>query len=383
MASCARRLGLTVVRERARTTANTEAEWRIARWDFLNRVAQAYGARVATAHTRDDQVETIIMRLLRGTGARGIAALAAPSPIVRPWLSVSRVEVARWAVAEGVPFVEDPMNVDRRFLRGRVRHDLLPAIERVQPAFSHELLAIGERAAAWRRDVDAYIDTIGLTRVDSELQRVTARHDVVWRVPVAAFETTDEGRAVLWPACLARLGVALDARGTRALVRFSRNERRGAWISVAGGATVMRGGQGDAEWFELRRRTPDQPNDDTWSGAASSLPSRFGGWRFRRISMAEVPRALDDRWCFGVPMHAAVTVRGWRAGDRILTAGAPAGRRVTRYFSDAHIPVLDRSGWPVVLVEGALLCIPGLCRAIAAPPRPGSPDSIWYQCERD
>jgi tRNA(Ile)-lysidine synthase len=89
----ARRLGLTVVRERARTPASTEAEWRIARWDFLNRVARAYGARVATAHTRDDQVETIVMRLLRGAGTRGLAALSAPSPIVRPWLSVS---AKRW-----------------------------------------------------------------------------------------------------------------------------------------------------------------------------------------------------------------------------------------------------------------------------------------------
>jgi len=99
--------------------------------------------------------------------------------------------------------------------------------------------------------------------------------------------------------------------------------------------------------------------------------------------MAEVQRAADDRWCFGVPMHATVVIRGWHAGDRIVTAGAPAGRRVTRYFSDAHIPVLDRAGWPVVLVEGALLCVPGLCRSIAAPHRPGSPDSIWYQCERE
>src|SRR5688572_4731162 len=63
-----RRLGLTVVRERARVTASTEAAWRDARWSFLHRVARAHRARVATAHTRDDQIETVFMRALRGSG---------------------------------------------------------------------------------------------------------------------------------------------------------------------------------------------------------------------------------------------------------------------------------------------------------------------------
>lgn len=371
----ARRLGLTVVRERARTPERTEAGWRAARWRFLQRVARAYGAHIATAHTRDDQLETIVMRGLRGAGARGLAALAAPSPIVRPWLPVARAEVAAWAVAESVPFLEDPMNLSRRFLRGRVRHDLLPAFERVQPGFADALLAIGERAAAWRRAVDALVDTLGIEEVRAG----------VLRVPVAPFAaTTDEGCAVLWPACLARLGVVLDARGTRALVRFSRNDRRGARVTVAGGASVARVGQGMQEWFELRRPPePGRPRSGAWTGAATAVPSRLGAWRFRRLSEHDARRVEADRWCFGVPTHATITIRGWRAGDRIRTAGAAAGRRVARYFSDAHIPALDRAGWPVVLVEGALLCVPGLCRAAAAPHRPGSPDSIWYLCERE
>lgn len=378
----ARRLGLTNVRERSRTPARTEAGWRAARWRFLHRVARAYGAQVATAHTRDDQVETIVMRVLRGTGARGLAALAAPSPIVRPWLPVGRAEVAVWAAAESVPFLEDPMNAERRYMRGRVRHELLPAFERVRPGFSDDLLGIGERAAAWRRDVDALVDTLGLSRLGADAMRPTGR-DHALRVPVAPFAaTTDGGRAVLWPACFARLGVVLDARGTQALVRFSKTERRGAWITVAGGATVVRAGQGDDDWFELRRPSrAGQSWNGVWTGAADALPPRLGAWRFRRMSTGEANMAINDRWYFGVPLHSTVTIRGWHAGDRIQTSGAPAGRRVTRYFSDAHIPALDRAGWPVVLVDGALLCVPGLCRARAAPHRPGSPDSIWYQCE--
>ena len=374
VAASARRLGLTVVRERARQPARSEAAWRDARWRFLRRVARAFGAQVATAHTRDDQVETVVMRLMRGAGARGLASLAAPSGIVRPWLSVSRAEVAAWVDPESLAFLEDPMNASRAFQRGRVRHDLLPACERVRPGFSSEMVALGERAAAWRRDLDAFVSTLGIARVrEGEL-----------RVPVDPFDaTTEAGRAVLWPACFARLGVVLDARGTRELSRFSTVRRRGAHVTLAGGAVVLRMGSGAQEWFEVRRPVATRSKEWSWTGAAHQVPPRLGAWRFHRLSAAAARADANDQAVFGLPVDAQVVVRNWHAGDRIQTLGAPAGRRVTRYFSDAHVPVLDRSGWPVVLVEGALLCVPGLCRSLAAPYRPGWPDSIWYRCERE
>lgn len=374
VAADARRLGLTVVRERARTAAHSEAEWREARWQFLRRVAGAFGARVATAHTRDDQAETVVMRLLRGAGTRGIAALAAPSRVVRPWLSVSRSEVAAWATTESIAFLEDPMNASRRYQRGRVRHELLPAFELAQPGLTASMIALGERAADWRRDLESYLAA-------SELTSVRAG---VLNVPVCVFDvTTDAGRAILWPACFARLGVVLDARGTRELVRFSASRRRGARVTVAGGAIAIREGHGATEWFQLRQPSHERFQPWGWTGEADRLPLRLGPWRLRRLPTEEARSVGDDKWVFGAPVGATVTVRGWRAGDRIRTAGAPAGRRVTRYFSDAHVSVLDRSDWPIVLAGDSLLCVPGLCRSVAAPHRPGWPDSIWYRCERE
>ncbi len=375
VAAEARRLGLTVVRERSRTSGESEAAWREARWSFLRRVARAYRARVVTAHTRDDQAETIVMRLLRGAGARGIAALAAPGDVVRPWLPVSRAEVAAWATAESVAFMEDPTNLSRTYQRGRVRHDLLPALERGTPGFTAAMLNVGEQAAAWRRSVEEYVDTLGMVAV----------REGVLRVPAAAFDATSEaGRAVLWPACLARLGVVLDARGTRELVRFSISRRRGAHVTVAGGAAVLRVGTDAGDAFELRRpRSRGRIEHWTWTGLADEVPPRMGGWRMRRLAPMDARRVPDDPWQFGIPVGAEVTVRAWHAGDRIRTVGAPAGRRVTRYFSDGHIAALDRRGWPVVVVGGEVLCVPGICRSQAAPHRPGWPDSIWYRCERE
>ncbi len=367
-----RKLGFAVVRERATTAGTNEAAWRAARWRFLRRVARAYGARVATAHTQDDQLETVVMRLLRGAGTRGLAALAATSPVLRPWLAATRADVANWAARQQLRIVDDPTNVSSRFLRSRVRHDLLPALEQARPGFGAAMLSLGERAAAWRCEVDAYLDRCGLT--DLGVQGL--------QVPAAVVQSTsDAGRAVLWQALFSRVGVALDARGTRALIRFTNSERRGAFVSLAGGAVAVHYGVGGAEWFELRARAP-VPSGAEWQGEWGRLPLRFGRWRWRRFTTASADDMANPA-CFAMPASASVCVRPWQAGDRIRTLGAPAGRRVARYFSDAHVPSLDRQGWPVVLdADAMMLWVPGICRGLAAPHWPGRPDLIWYRCER-
>ncbi len=372
-----RRLGVTVVREKSRVSGQSEADWRAARWAFLNRVARAYRARVATAHTRDDQVETVVMRLLRGAGARGLAGLAAASPIARPWLGVSRAEVAIWAAQEQVPFLDDPTNAEPTFLRSRMRLDLLPLLESASPGFANAMIGIGERAANWRRDVDALVTTFGVIRLHASVVRVPAR-------PLE--ETTTEGCAVLWAALFAMVGVAIDARGTQALVRFTNGGRRGAHIALAGGAVVLRQGRGAVDVFELRgvaataRMAPGP-----WEGPGVSLPARWGRWRFRQLPSAPIAEATPPRessWCCEMPATGSLRLRAWRPGDRIQGAGAEAGRRVARYFAEAAVPALDRPTWPVVLAGDEIVWIPGVCRSVAVPYRPGRPDSIWYRCER-
>ncbi|HCT56239.1 MAG TPA: tRNA lysidine(34) synthetase TilS [Gemmatimonas aurantiaca] len=390
VAAHGRRLGLTVIRERARRPGVNEAAWRDARWSFLQRVARGFHARVATAHTRDDQAETVVMRLLRGSGARGLAALAAPSPVVRPWLGVSREELTRWLASEGLPFLEDPMNASRYFLRARVRHELLPACEAASPGFRDAMLLIGERAARWRREVEQYLDQAGL--VVEHAGRSAS-------LPVEVLEqTTPEGQAVLWAALSARAGVTLDAHGTRAAVRFTSSRRRGAYITVAGGAAIMRTRRaaeqvasdvgadrgirapaGVGERFVVRSRAAASEAVE-WSGESTTLPRRLGQWRFRRLAAAP---AAFDAWHMGLPAGTSVVVRPWREGDRIRSAGAAAGRRVTRYFTESRIPVPDRSQWPVVLVDDEVAWVPGVCRGLAAPSRSGRSELIWYRCERE
>lgn len=400
VASESRRLGVTVVRERARAVEPTEDAWRTARWSFLKRVARGYRASVATAHTRDDQVETIVLRLLRGTGARGLAALAAPSPIVRPWLPVSRSEVALWAKSEGVPFVDDPTNHTRTYFRSRVRLDLLPALEAVQPGFASSMLELGNRAATLRREVDVLVDGFRMEGAPPGAPPGSLRFDAGWLDGIG-----EPGLAVLWPALLGRCGVALNARGTAELVRFTSRSRVGMRLELAGRASVMRVRTLTGDAFEMRPgadpgsgppanqwrapgaaiRTPKASSQRAGAlpgvPAQPELPGRYGPWSFVRC---DAPAAgTQSLWCAAIPTGAVCTIRNWSAGDRIVTRSAPAGRRVARYFSEARVPPVDRPLWPVVLMGEDIVWVPGVCRSSAAPNRPGRPDVSWYRCERE
>src|SRR5204863_1134260 len=128
VASEAAALGFSVVIGHASLAGRTEAEWRSARHAFLTDVARRTAATVATAHTRDDQVETILMRVMRGAGARGLGGLFAESVDLHPLIGVSRHEIVAYAEANALRWIDDPSNASLRFFRNRVRLDLLPAL---------------------------------------------------------------------------------------------------------------------------------------------------------------------------------------------------------------------------------------------------------------
>jgi tRNA(Ile)-lysidine synthase len=131
-----------------------EAAARAARYDFLTKTALRVGARyVVTAHTADDQAETVLHRILRGTGISGLAGIPRArelSPgisLLRPMLAVSRAEVLAYLSSLHQPFREDSSNASSAFTRNRIRHELLPLLEReYAPALRDSLLRLSKLA---------------------------------------------------------------------------------------------------------------------------------------------------------------------------------------------------------------------------------------------
>jgi tRNA(Ile)-lysidine synthase len=224
------RLGFECVVGRAATTGTREEEWRRARWEFLRDLAALRGANVVTAHTRDDQVETVFMRILREAGPRGLAGLYAESEIIRPFLDINRATLERYARENRLRYVDDPSNKDRRHLRNRVRLDILPSIVRKRPRFPDELLALARRAAEWRHSVEEILPTIEATpQRDGALQ--------VSRSSLRGYDA--DALRVLWPALAARASVVMDRRGTQRAAEFTMKGATGGAIQLSGGIEIV------------------------------------------------------------------------------------------------------------------------------------------------
>jgi tRNA(Ile)-lysidine synthase len=119
--------------------------------------------RVALAHHADDQAETVLLNLLRGTGPAGLQGMPhRRGRYVRPVLSFSRADLRSWAATAGVTWVEDPANRSERFLRNRIRHDLIPRLEDLRPGAVAALARSATAAAADHALLDSLASELGL-----------------------------------------------------------------------------------------------------------------------------------------------------------------------------------------------------------------------------
>ena len=179
------RLGVTVDVERVRVgSGSVEAAARAARYAALEAAADRLGAdRIAVGHTADDQAETVLMRLLDGTGVRGLAAIPpVRGRVIRPLLEVRGQMLRDTLTAAGQEWLEDPTNRDPKFLRNRVRHELLPLLAASYRADIVVSLAGVARLA--RESVDALDRTAAL-----ELERVATGDTDALTLPRAALAT--------------------------------------------------------------------------------------------------------------------------------------------------------------------------------------------------
>ena len=361
----AARHGVPAVSERLSLQRHDEATLRAGRWSFLKHVAAAQDASVVTAHSRDDHIETVVMRILRGAGARGLAGLLASSPVERPLLAHARKAIRAYADRRAVPFTEDPTNESLTFFRNRVRLQLLPAIRRVTPDFESQIFELSTRAAALRASVDSIARLFEL--------ETRASHVVI--DAAALGDLPDESVRLVLPALLGRAGITLDRRGLIRLASVvrgapgSRGQLSGGFEAVRSRSdvTVLRPSPGDASVLRLR----------------DSGETRFGDFRFRAEPGANIPDGADgspNPWRIYIPKSAQPVVRQWHPGDRLTTDLMGGRRRVKRFFSDAGVVGPLRAGWPVVLCDNDVIWIPGIKTSQAAVPHEGR--MVHYICEK-
>lgn len=223
-------LGFPCVIGRAAKMPARESDWRSARLAFLQDAASREARVIATAHNRDDQVETVFMRILREAGPRGLSGLFAESAILRPLLGFSRADLADYVRIEGLEFLQDPSNNNRVHMRNRVRHDLLPALRIVHPGIDSDLLEIARKSTSWRREMDRLVEMLGSERPEKGELRV--ERDRLRQYDASSLR-------VIWPALAARASVVMDRRGTHRAAEFTINGMTGGAIQLSGGIEIL------------------------------------------------------------------------------------------------------------------------------------------------
>lgn len=381
--------------------AGIEAAARALRYDFFRQLARdGKVSKVATAHTLDDQAETVLLRIFRGTGIRGLAGIhpkivfeeqgQAFGELVRPLLSFRRAELQKFLRSGDHMWREDSSNRDITFLRNRVRHRLLPLIkdEFGEAAIEH-MGDLAEIARAedehWQRahpevklpSASPNLAVEELLALPLAAQRRLMRRWLEMNAPEIriSFRVIEEvlefsrktpgkslGLSARWNIRRERNELLLESETARPLEAKRPDQRRALTGDRQAAAQAP-----DYEYALVVPGAVEVPELDARVEAkvvdTNSVPEKSRGQLF---DIERVPKR--------------VVVRNWRAGDRFWPAHTRAPRKVKELLNDRHSAGSEKKLWPVAVAEaGEILWL----RDFAAPPdyqaSPGSKRTIWIR----
>ncbi len=341
---------------------NLEARARSARYAFLKQVAREREcSAVATGHTLDDQAETVLLRVLRGTSLDGLRAIAPRrrDGIIRPLIECRRSAVLDFVREQGLPFAHDSSNDDVRFTRNRLRHQVMPLLEALNPRVRERLATLAELARTGTACIDEYEEALC---GESSRQRRLHLTDLKALPQNLRFHV-----ARRWLGGQRGSLRGLSWHHHAALDRLLRSSRPNSEVILPGGGLVVRE-------YEFLRYVSSRTDTSVDAGTlqADGDPWSSNGWRIEARTVAQPP--TDWRSCDLLTIHAdaaalsqPMTVRPARRGDRIRPFGMSGHRKLHDLFIDRRIPRQKRWGRPVVHAGSEILWVPGLVRSVLAP----------------
>jgi tRNA(Ile)-lysidine synthase len=341
---------------------NLEEAGRQRRYEFLKTTAARVGAnRIATGHTMTDQAETVILRILRGTGPAGLAGIS-PSVaglIIRPLLEVERDELETWLRTEGITWREDESNRDRRFLRNRVRLDLIPYLKKdFEPTVVRQLSRLADicrEEEAFLRVLDQKSGAAKASLVDKDL---TIDAVELAQLPVAAGRRVVRDFLRRAKGDLRRLSY-FDIEAVRLLGEHKEH-------SLPGGPILRRDGGRVRISAKRESAAPAAPPyHHLWDGRGTLKIEESGAaYRSETRPVADA-RDLPHDDASRAHLDAdkvefPLIVRPRKDGDRYQPLGSPGRKKLKEIMRARGVPLEDRDRLPVFLAEGKIVWVPGL-----------------------
>jgi tRNA(Ile)-lysidine synthase len=344
------RIDLRVERPRL-GTGNVQAAAREARYAAAERLRERYFAEwVATGHTRTDIAETVLYRLATSPGRRALLGLPPRrGAVVRPLRALGRVDARRLAVEAGLPFADDPSNLDPGFARNRIRHEVLPVLRELSPAAEADIAETQAELAEESRVLDR-VAAAALDEAGASQGAIAVRADAIAELEPAV-------RRLALRALAERVAgheVALGRRKAAEIWRLAR-QPEGGEVHLGGGLRAVCE-QGLVR-FAAREEEVPEPARLIVPGSC-----RFGYWEVRAellpgpVEPAGPELATLDAGALG----GELVVRSWRDGDRIRPLGMEGTKSLQDVFTDRKVPRSLRHRLPVVTSDDRVAWVAGV-----------------------
>ncbi|MGD0059654.1 MAG: tRNA lysidine(34) synthetase TilS [Verrucomicrobiia bacterium] len=320
-----------------RKVAGDEDGARRARHEFFAKVAAQTGIqKLALAHTADDQVETFLLRLLRGAGVPGLVGIwperqLGKLRVIRPMLKVRRTEVLEYLSAQGLKYREDASNADTRFTRNRIRHELLPMLERdFNPAIREVLLHTAEIL----RDEDFYL----LHHVAQRFYMTVCQNDAVNVKALANCPVAIQRRVLrFWLGGDAESGPRFTFDQIEAVRHAALGDSPSAEVDLPYELVVYR----EYEWLRKDQRSELEPIGGLWPLSLCG-ETTIGELGVKFVIGEEGERFDADA------LGDGLFVRTWENGDRFQPLGMSEAKKLQDFFVDEKVPRRRRGRVPLV-----------------------------------
>ncbi|MGI5971274.1 MAG: tRNA lysidine(34) synthetase TilS [Oscillospiraceae bacterium] len=354
--------GGDVAGEAKRRSSGIEETARDMRYGFLENVRLERGlTSIATAHTADDELETVIMNLIRGGGTRGLSGIPPRRDrIIRPMLMVTRDMINEYLDSRGLPHVEDETNLSDEYVRNRIRNRVAPVLREINPRAS-------ENAA--KAAVRLFYDEEFFREVAADYIEISVNGDGKGAsMPAPALNALPRPIAI---RVLRELtGSYLDSAHVGAILAISKGSDPSARISLPNGITARRE-------YEKLIIEPEEPVK-SFSETVVNIPGitiipEIGLKLICRIHKMDekVHNSVNTYYLRRDMIVGNLTLRPRREGDMIRLCGRP-GKSLKKLFIEAKIPARERSSVPVLADESGVVAVIGF-----------GPDERFAPCGKD
>ncbi|MBU1086664.1 MAG: tRNA lysidine(34) synthetase TilS [Candidatus Omnitrophica bacterium] len=344
---------------------SVEQAARFARYNFFSNVCQAQNMKkVILAHTKDDQVETILMRILRGTGVKGLGGMKLLNAsenmlLVRPLLSIEKSQILSYLKKNKIKFRTDSSNLEKNYFRNKVRLDVLPLLEQVSPALKENILRLADNAQKTESFIQTKLDLVYPRIIYSEKNNEISifRQKFVMLMPIIRSEII---RKIIFNLSGDITGI--DYKHISIIDNFVKeNVLSGQILDLPKSIQVAKTRQYLKFLIKKKALVNALENKKFFLELGKELKIKSLGYLFKavkvkgRIRLKQKP--LSTEYLDFDAIKFPLIVRVWIAGDRFKPLGSTGSRKIKKFLIDQKIDLELKQRIPLILSDNKIILV--------------------------